>query len=97
MYQKQLENALEMLQKEDPSLKVNFDTETGQTILSGMGELHLEVILERIRTEYKIDASLGPFQVAYKETAIASLIDDFVLEKTLGKRLFFFLKPWHLI
>ena len=56
-----------------------------------MGELHLEVILERIRTEYKIDASLGPFQVAYKETAIASLIDDFVLEKTLGnKRLFFF-------
>lgn len=90
MYQKQLENALEMLQKEDPSLKVNFDTETGQTILSGMGELHLEVILERIRTEYKIDASLGPFQVAYKETAIASLIDDFVLEKTLGKRLFFF-------
>ena len=91
MYQKQLENALEMLQKEDPSLKVNFYTETGQTILSGMGELHLEVILERIRTEYKIDASLGPFQVAYKETAIASLIDDFVLEKTLGnKRLFFF-------
>jgi len=84
MYQKQLEHALEMLQREDPSLKVNYDSETGQTILSGMGELHLEVILERIRTEYKVDASLGPFQIAYKETVVASMEDDFILEKTLG-------------
>ncbi len=84
MYQKQLEYALEMLKREDPSLKVNYDSETGQTLLSGMGELHLEVILERIRTEYKVDASLGPFQVAYKETVVASVEDDFILEKTLG-------------
>lgn len=85
MYQKKLEYALEMLQREDPSLKVRFDNETGQTILSGMGELHLEIILERIRSEYGVEASLGAIQVAYKETAVNNVSDTFVLEKMLGK------------
>lgn len=67
-YQVPLENALEQLQREDPSLRVTQDLETGQTVLAGMGELHLEIIIERIRTEYKIDADLGPLQIAYKET-----------------------------
>lgn len=85
MHQKQLEVALEMLQREDPSFRVSFDSETGQTIVSGMGELHLEVVLERIRSEYKVDASLGPLQVAYKETALEEVRDTFVLDKMLGK------------
>ena len=83
-YQKPLEQALQMLQKEDPSLKVSSDSETGQTIISGMGELHLEVVLERIRTDFKVDAYLGPFQVAYKETASSDAQDTFVLDKTVG-------------
>lgn len=73
-----------MLQREDPSLKVKHDEETGQTILSGMGELHLEIVLERIRSEYGVDANLGAFQVAYKETIDSEIIDTFLLEKVLG-------------
>jgi len=84
MYQKPLEQALEMLQREDPSLKVTLDSETGQTIISGMGELHLEVILERIRTDYRVDASFGPYQVAYKETSCSDVSNTFVLDKTVA-------------
>ena len=73
-----------MLQREDPSLKVKFEEETGQTIVSGMGELHLEIVLERIRSEYGVDASLGAMQVAYKETVVNEIADTFVLDKTLG-------------
>lgn len=73
-----------MLQREDPSLKVKYDEETSQTIVSGMGELHLEIVLERIRTEYGIDASLGDLQVAYKETTHSEITDTFILEKMLG-------------
>ncbi|KAK4016807.1 hypothetical protein OUZ56_031775 [Daphnia magna] len=83
-YQKKLEQALEMLQREDPSLKVKYDEETSQTIVSGMGELHLEIVLERIRTEYGIDASLGDLQVAYKETTHSEITDTFILEKMLA-------------
>lgn len=73
-----------MLQREDPSLKVKFEEETGQTIVSGMGELHLEIVLERIRSEYGVDASLGAMQVAYKETVVNEITDTFVLDKSLG-------------
>merc|ERR1719209_2386109 len=65
--QKDLDKALERLEKEDPSLRVKTDEETNQTILSGMGELQLEIILDRIRREFKIDAELGAMQVVYKE------------------------------
>ena len=59
--QKQLDLALNNLTREDPSLRVSNDSESGQTILSGMGELHLEVILERIRTEYKVSFAWPDF------------------------------------
>lgn len=84
MHQKPLEQALEMLQREDPSLKVRLDSETGQTIIAGMGELHLEIILERIRTEYRVDASFGPYQVAYKETTCNDSSHTFILDKTVA-------------
>lgn len=84
MYQKPLDQALEMLQREDPSLKVSVDSETGQTIVAGMGELHLEVILERIRTDYRVDANFGPYQVAYKETTCNNSSNTFILDKTVG-------------
>ena len=60
--------SLEKLAKEDPSFRVNTDAETGQTIISGMGELHLEVLVERLRREFKVDAHVGSPMVSYRET-----------------------------
>ncbi len=60
--------ALAKLSKEDPSFKVHADAESGQTIISGMGELHLEVIIDRLRREFKVDSNIGQPQVAYRET-----------------------------
>jgi len=67
-YQVALDNALVQIQREDPSLRVKYDENTMQTVLGGMGELHLEIIKSRLLTEYKIDADLGPLQIAYKES-----------------------------
>lgn len=67
-YQSALDSALLQIQREDPSLRVRYDETTMQTVLGGMGELHLEIIKSRLLTEYKIDADLGPLQIAYKET-----------------------------
>src|SRR5512134_711846 len=60
--------ALQKLSEEDPTFRVHTDTETGQTIISGMGELHLEIIVDRMKREFKVDANVGRPQVAYKET-----------------------------
>ncbi len=60
--------ALQKLAKEDPSFRVAGDEESGQTIISGMGELHLEVIVDRMKREFKVDANVGRPQVAYRET-----------------------------
>ena len=60
--------ALQKLAEEDPSFQVKTDTETGQTIISGMGELHLEIIVDRLLREFKVDANVGKPQVAYRET-----------------------------
>src|SRR6059036_1766071 len=60
--------ALQKLSEEDPTFRVHGDAETGQTIISGMGELHLEIIVERMRREFKVDANVGRPQVAYRET-----------------------------
>ena len=60
--------ALQKLAKEDPSFRVASDEESGQTIISGMGELHLEVIVDRMKREFKVDANVGRPQVAYRET-----------------------------
>uniref|UniRef100_A0A1B6KGD5 Tr-type G domain-containing protein n=1 Tax=Graphocephala atropunctata TaxID=36148 RepID=A0A1B6KGD5_9HEMI len=83
-YQQRLDEALAELQREDPSLRVSFDEEIGQTVLAGMGELHLEVIRERIRTEYKVAVDLGPMQIAYREMLQAPMTDTLVVNHTIG-------------
>ncbi len=60
--------ALQKLAKEDPSFRVHTDEESGQTIISGMGELHLDIIVDRMRREFKVEANVGRPQVAYRET-----------------------------
>ena len=66
--QERLATSLQKLAKEDPSFRVTVDQETGQTLISGMGELHLEVIVDRLLREFKVGANVGRPQVAYKET-----------------------------
>jgi elongation factor G len=66
--QEKLSQSLSKLAQEDPSFKVSFNEETGQTIISGMGELHLEIIVDRLLREFKVSANIGKPQVAYKET-----------------------------
>lgn len=66
--QEKLSQSLAKLTQEDPSFRVSFNEETGQTIISGMGELHLEIIVDRLLREFKVGASVGKPQVAYKET-----------------------------
>nr|XP_033337271.1 ribosome-releasing factor 2, mitochondrial [Megalopta genalis] len=80
-----LDSALQQLEREDSSLRVTQDSETGQIVLAGMGELHLEVIKERIRSEFKIDAELGPLQIAYRETITNSIKDTITSEYQIGK------------
>ncbi len=66
--QDKLGQGLQKLAEEDPSFRVHTDEETGQTIISGMGELHLEIIVDRLRREFRVDANIGRPQVAYRET-----------------------------
>jgi elongation factor G len=78
--------AISKLVEEDPTLQVNTDHETGQTILRGMGELHLEIIMDRLRREFKVEINQGAPQVAYKET-ITTLVDHKeVYKKQTGGR-----------
>jgi elongation factor G len=66
--QDKMSNALQKLQEEDPSFRAHTDQETGQTIIAGMGELHLDIIVDRMRREFKVEANVGAPQVAYRET-----------------------------
>ena len=66
--QDKLATALQRLAEEDPTFRVRTDEETGQTIIAGMGELHLEIIVDRLLREFKVDANVGRPQVAYRET-----------------------------
>src|SRR5881398_2500513 len=66
--QDKLAIALQKLSEEDPTFRVHSDPETSQTIISGMGELHLEIIVDRMMREFKVDANIGRPQVAYRET-----------------------------
>ncbi|MFO1519778.1 MAG: elongation factor G [bacterium] len=66
--QEKLAQSLHRLTTEDPSFRVKYDEETGQTLISGMGELHLEIIVDRLMREFKVDANVGKPQVAFKET-----------------------------
>jgi len=66
--QDKLSSALSIMADEDPTFKVNYDDETGQTVISGMGELHLEIVTDRIRREHEVQANVGQPRVAYRET-----------------------------
>ena len=66
--QDKLATALQKLQEEDPTFRVRSDQETGQTIIAGMGELHLEILVERMKREFKVEANVGKPQVAFRET-----------------------------
>ncbi|MEM4202300.1 MAG: hypothetical protein QW786_03740, partial [Candidatus Hadarchaeum sp.] len=66
--QDKLSGALAKLAEEDPTFQVGFDEETGQTVISGMGELHLEIIVDRLKREFKVGVNVGKPQVAYRET-----------------------------
>ena len=66
--QEKMGGALSRLAEEDPTFKIHTDIETGQTIIAGMGELHLEIIVDRLQREFKVQCDVGPPQVAYKET-----------------------------
>lgn len=66
--QEKLSDALSKLSEEDPTFRVSTNEETGQTIISGMGELHLEIIVDRMKREFRVEANIGKPQVAYKET-----------------------------
>jgi elongation factor G len=78
--------AISKLVEEDPTLRVKTDEETGQTILSGMGELHLEIIVDRMRREFKVEVNQGAPQVAYKEAFQATIEHREVLKKQTGGR-----------
>jgi elongation factor G len=78
--------AISKLVEEDPTLRVNTDRETGQTILRGMGELHLEIIIDRLRREFKVEINQGAPQVAYKEALTKSVEHKEVYKKQTGGR-----------
>ena len=78
--------AIAKLVEEDPTLRVNTDEETGQTILRGMGELHLEIIIDRMRREFKVEVNQGAPQVAYKEAFNATIEHRETLKKQTGGR-----------
>lgn len=83
-YQFPLEQALAQLQREDPSLRVRYDENTLQTVLGGMGELHLDIVKSRILTEHKIEVELGPLQIAYREMIQEPMRDSLVLKKDIA-------------
>jgi elongation factor G len=78
--------ALQKLAKEDPSFKVHTDDESGQTIISGMGELHLDIIVDRMRREFKVEANVGRPQVAYRETIRGSVEQEGKFVRQSGGR-----------
>ncbi len=82
--QEKMSEALQRLAKEDPSFRVSVDHESGQTIIKGMGELHLEIIVDRMKREFKVDANIGAPQVAYRETISKKAEIDYTHKKQSG-------------
>jgi elongation factor G len=82
--QERMGMALSRLASEDPSLRIESDQESGQTILKGMGELHLEIIIDRMKREFKVDANIGQPKVAYRETITKKVEIDYTHKKQSG-------------
>ncbi|MBM3558408.1 MAG: elongation factor G [Alphaproteobacteria bacterium] len=82
--QEKMGQALSRLAQEDPSFRVASDAESGQTIIKGMGELHLEIIVDRMRREFKVEANVGAPQVAYRETITRTIEHDYTHKKQTG-------------
>ena len=84
--QEKMSLALAKLAEEDPSFRVKTDEETGQTIISGMGELHLEIIVDRMKREFKVEAEVGAPQVAFRETIRSTVTQECKYAKQTGGR-----------
>jgi elongation factor G len=82
--QEKMSMALNRLAQEDPSFRVATDPESGQTVIKGMGELHLEIIVDRMKREFKVDANVGQPQVAYRETITRPAEVDYTHKKQTG-------------
>ncbi len=82
--QEKLSQALQKLAQEDPSFRVGIDPETGQTLIKGMGELHLEIIVDRLKREFKVDCNVGQPMVAYRETITRDAEADYTHKKQTG-------------
>ena len=79
-----LAESMAMLAAEDPTCQVRMDAETGQTILSGMGELHLEILVDRLRREFKCEANVGRPMVSYYETVVTKGVSTYLFDRELG-------------
>ncbi|CAF0724929.1 unnamed protein product [Adineta steineri] len=84
--QKQLDFALKNIKREDPSLRVRIDDQTGQTILLGMGELHIDIIRDRLKREYDLETYLGPLNVNYRETLRKSTQQTIVWNSSINEK-----------
>jgi len=82
--QEKMGEALGRLAREDPSFRVTSDEESGQTIIKGMGELHLDIIVDRMKREFKVEANIGAPQVAYRETILGNAEFDYIHKKQSG-------------
>ena len=82
--QEKMGEALARLAKEDPSFRVSSDEESGQTIIKGMGELHLDIIVDRMKREFKVEANIGAPQVAYRETILGTAEMEYIHKKQSG-------------
>jgi len=82
--QEALGNALTRLEEEDPTFKVHIDKDSGQTLISGMGELHLEIIVDRLRREFNVNANVGNPQVSYKETIGKTVMGEEIFQRELN-------------
>jgi elongation factor G len=82
--QEKMGEALGRLAREDPSFRVSSDEESGQTIIKGMGELHLDIIVDRMKREFKVEANIGAPQVAYRETILSNAEFDYIHKKQSG-------------
>jgi len=82
--QEKMGEALGRLAREDPSFRVTSDEESGQTIIKGMGELHLDIIVDRMKREFKVEANIGAPQVAYRETILKSANNTYIHKKQSG-------------